>query len=175
MYLPEPVLALVLAYVTDGQAARRALDGFRRDQRECTWGEGQRNRAGREWPVPIELMCWKWGNIRRLLDAIILLAGRGELEQTWVMFMCPDGYKSRVADRVTRNWTIERKALLGVKDVRGCGYAENVYFTSGRFLCIEICEDDDHIGGERAVVLLMQQGGWRGKHYEAAGRRVILI
>jgi hypothetical protein len=70
MYIPEPLFVLVLAYVTDGQPARRVLTHFDRARPvrgwQLAWGPawagGLLNRPGRDW-----------GAVRRLIDTAVHL------------------------------------------------------------------------------------------------------
>lgn len=109
MFIPDPLLALVVSYHTDGKPARRALAGCRRDQVVKGWKSG-----------PVEYCMWvangtwfsNWGAVRRALDIAAYVVARettGERENAiYMAFLVPDS--------VTRNNTEVaqmRRALRG--------------------------------------------------------------
>jgi hypothetical protein len=72
MHIPEPVFDLVLAYVTDGDPARRVLDHFDRGRPVAGWRPDEGTwRARRALCDPGR----DWGAVRRLMDTVVYLAG----------------------------------------------------------------------------------------------------
>jgi hypothetical protein len=74
MYLPEPLLALVVSYVTDGQPARRILAGCRRGQVVKGW----KSEDTVEYCMWVANGTWfsNWGAVRRALDIAAYVVAR---------------------------------------------------------------------------------------------------
>lgn len=91
MFIPDPLLALVVSYHTDGKPARRALAGCRRDQVVKGWKTGDTV----EYCMWVANGTWfsNWGAVRRALDIAAYVVARetGEREHAmYIAFLVPD-------------------------------------------------------------------------------------
>jgi hypothetical protein len=120
MYLPEPLLALVVSYITDGQPARRILAGCRRGQVVKGW----KSEDTVEYCMWVANGTWfsNWGAVRRALDIAAYVTAKEAGEHArLVALIVPDHVASstvtlaRTRLALTGEWALfPRRAYIDV-------------------------------------------------------------
>lgn len=122
MYLPDPLLALVVSYlIIDGDPSRRVLAGF--DRRRAVGGRGRwEARAGKRGREERALGrgVRNWGAVRRLIDTVawrLMVRGGGrtvEGREWMVKVVCPIGMSVRTVTRcLMGTWKSHPRGVVG--------------------------------------------------------------
>lgn len=124
MYIPDPIFALVICYLADGDPAPRVLLGFDRTRRARGWT------PGRVVPYTHPLLRGSgrdWGAIRRLIDTVAYLTLTGRRAPQSLVLICPREVTSHVWGCLMGTWAPAAPPPFGIMKVVYAAFNDRHY------------------------------------------------
>lgn len=157
MYIPDPLFALVISYLADGDPAPRVLAGFDRTRRVRSWKPGKGTGHARE---VMQGSGRDWGAVRRLIDTAVHLHFTGRRRSPDFILVCPYGLMAHVWECLMGKWAAPT-GVMRPGYVMGTGFLYRLSYglntASVDFMNPRDVQKITHVGVHWFTMFIMQE------------------